>query len=89
MDFPPGAWLDGVSVVVQPAFVEEAPRRLIEALATGTPVVATAACGLDPQPGLTLVPAGDATALCAAVARSLRPGVQSAQSSSAMVTVSG
>jgi glycosyltransferase involved in cell wall biosynthesis len=56
-------WLEGVSVVVQPAVVEDSPRRLLAALAAGVPVIATNACGLDPQPGLTLIPPQDAAAL--------------------------
>lgn len=54
--------------VVQPALVEEQPRRLLAALAAGLPVIATPACGLDPQPGLTLVPPDDADALIQALA---------------------
>jgi len=73
-------WLDSVCAVVHPALAEAAPRRLLAALAAGVPVIATAACGLDPQPGLTLTPAGDVDALAAAMA---------AAQSSAMVTVSG
>jgi hypothetical protein len=64
-------WLNGVRLVVQPAIVEQAPRRLLAALAAGVPVMATAACGLEPQPGLTIVPAGDSEALAAAIARQL------------------
>jgi VanW like protein len=45
----------GVAAVVQPALVEESPRRLLAALAKGIPVIATPACGLPAQPGLTLV----------------------------------
>jgi len=63
-----GGWLDGVAAVVQPALVEDAPRRLLEALAAGVPVIATAACGLGAQPGLTIAPAGDPAALVAALA---------------------
>jgi len=61
-------WLDGADLVVFPAFVENRPRRLLEALASGVPVVATPACGLAPTAGLTLVPAGDTAALRAAIA---------------------
>lgn len=65
---PAGAdWLEGVAAVVQPAIVEEAPRRLLAALAAGVPVIATGACGLDPQPGLTLIPESDPAALIAAL----------------------
>jgi hypothetical protein len=59
--------LAGVGLVVYPAYVEHQPRLLLRALAAGIPVVATAACGLGPRPGLTLVPAGDYPALRQAV----------------------
>jgi hypothetical protein len=62
------AWLDGVRAVVAPALAEAAPRRLLAALAAGVPVIATPACGLDPQPGLTLISLDDARALTAAMA---------------------
>jgi glycosyltransferase involved in cell wall biosynthesis len=65
------AWLDQAAAIVQPAFVEDQPRPLLRALATGVPVVATPACGIAPRPGLTLVPAGDAAALARALARVL------------------
>lgn len=58
-----GDWLDGVAVVVQPAVVEDNPRRLLAALTADVPVIATPACGLNPQPGLTLIPPGDSAAL--------------------------
>jgi hypothetical protein len=60
-------WLEGVAVAVQPAVVEDNPRRLLGALTAGVPVIATSACGLDPQPGLTLIPPGNSTALIAAL----------------------
>jgi glycosyltransferase involved in cell wall biosynthesis len=64
----PGAnWLDGVAAVVQPAIVEERPRHLLTALAAGVPVIATRACGLASQDGVTIVPADDAGALIAAL----------------------
>ena len=59
--------LDGVAAVVQPALLEDAPRRLLIALARRVPVIATTACGLPPQDGLTLVPADDAAALARAI----------------------
>ncbi len=65
---PQGDWLSGVAAVVQPALVEEKPRRLMAALAAGVPVIATKACGLPEQDGLTLVAMGDAAALTAALA---------------------
>jgi hypothetical protein len=65
---PDASWLAGVRAVVHPALAEATPRRLLEALAAGVPVIATAACGLAPQPGLTLVPMDDVEALVAAMA---------------------
>jgi glycosyltransferase involved in cell wall biosynthesis len=64
---PGASWLHGLRAVVHPALAEAAPRRLLEALAAGVPVIATAACGLAPQPGLTLVPMDDVEALVAAM----------------------
>lgn len=55
------------SAVVQPALAEDQPRRLLAALAAGVPVIATPACGLPPQPGLTLVEPDDVDALIAAL----------------------
>jgi len=69
VDPPTGpAWLDGVRAVVLPALAEAAPRSLLTALAAGVPVIATPACGLDPRPGLTLVPMDDVDGLAAAMA---------------------
>ena len=73
-------WLRDAGVVVLPAFVENRPRRLLEALARGVPVVATAACGLGALPGVAVVAAGDAEALCAAIEKALaREAVGSAR----------
>ena len=65
---PPGD-LGFVDAIVQPAFVEDQPRKLLAALAAGVPVIASPACGLDPQPGLILVPPADPDALIAALRR--------------------
>jgi hypothetical protein len=66
---PPGApWLQGVRAVVHPVLAEAAPRRLLEALAAGVPVIATAAAGIAPRPGLTLIPMDDVDAMAAAMA---------------------
>jgi len=54
---------DGVAAFVQPAFLEDKPRKLLAALASGIPVIATPACGIVPRDGLTLVPAGDTEVL--------------------------
>ena len=53
--------------VVLPALVEHNPRTLLRALAAGLPVIATSACGLPPQPGLTLIPPNDPAALREAI----------------------
>lgn len=66
-------WRD-VSAVALPAWVEQAPRLLLAALARGLPVIATPACGLAAgTPGLTLVPAGDVRALARALAQVVGP----------------
>jgi hypothetical protein len=59
--------LEGAMALVQPALLEDAPRRVLAALANGMPVIATAACGLPARDGLMLVPSGDADALIAAL----------------------
>jgi glycosyltransferase involved in cell wall biosynthesis len=59
-------WLDGISVVVQPALLEDAPRRLLLALASGVPVIATRACGL-PEEVYSEVPCSNAQALIMAL----------------------
>jgi len=58
---------DGVAAFVQPAFLEDKPRKLLAALASGIPVIATAACGLPPRSDLTRVPPGDTAGLIAAL----------------------
>ena len=58
----PHGWLRDVMAVVQPALVEEQPRRLLAARAAGVPLLATAACGLD-GPGGTCIAPLDATGL--------------------------
>lgn len=74
---PAENWLEGVAVVVQPALVEDKPRPLLAALAAGVPVIATPACGLPGQPGLTLIAEDDEAALIAA----LQPLLQAAGAS--------
>ena len=62
-------WLNSVDAVVQPALIENSPRRLLQALANGVPVIATPACGLGDLPGVTAIPADDAAALTEMVRR--------------------
>jgi len=60
-------WLDEAAVVVLPAWSENRPARLLEALACGVAVIATPACGLPAQACLTLVDTGDVAALITAL----------------------
>ena len=59
--------LDRLAAVVLPALIEHQPRILLAALAAGIPVIATPACGLPAQPGLTLVVEDDAVSLRSAL----------------------
>jgi hypothetical protein len=70
---PSQPWHHGASVVVLPAWIEHRPRRLLEAICAGIPVVATDACGLHGWPEeaqVRIVPVGDTCALVAAIAES-------------------
>lgn len=64
-------WLEGVDVVVLPAFVEHKPRRLLDAVANGTPVIASTACGLEHVQGVINVPVGNVEALRAEIEKLL------------------
>ena len=61
--------LEGVGAVILPAWVENQPRRLLQAVANGTPVVATDACGLGGIDAVTTIPRGDLDALRDALAQ--------------------
>lgn len=58
--------------LVLPAIVEHRPYTLLRGLATKLPVIATAACGLAPQFGLTLVEPGNAEDLRAALIHAIK-----------------
>jgi len=60
-----------IDAVVLPALIEHRPRPLLQALAQGIPVIATPACGLPAQPGLTLIEPDDPQALLAAIRAAL------------------
>lgn len=60
-------WLAGVTAVVLPSFVEHRPRRLLEAVARGVPVIASTACGLKNVSGVTSIPAGEVKSLRAEI----------------------
>ena len=64
-------WMARADIVALPAHVEHAPRALLQALAHGLPVVATAACGLGPMPGVREVTRGDVAGLVAALEAAL------------------
>jgi glycosyltransferase involved in cell wall biosynthesis len=63
----PDVWLDRCRLVVQPSIVEEQPRKLLQALAAGIPVITTEVCGLGERDGVTTVPPCDADALAEAI----------------------
>ena len=64
---PGAALFSGAAAVVLPAFVEHDPRVLLRARAAGVPVIASRECGLPRMAGVCLVPAGDVSALSAAL----------------------
>ena len=68
-----GDWLRDAAAVVLPAWVENQPRRLLEAVAAGVPVIATEACGLNGLNGVTIVPSGESGALKVAIDGLLSP----------------
>ncbi len=45
----------GIAAVVAPAWIEESPRFLLAAIASGVPVLASSACGLSGLPGVTTI----------------------------------
>lgn len=61
-----------VAAVVLPAFVEHKPRRLLEAVARGVPVVASPACGLEALRGVVSIKPDDPGALKRAISDRLR-----------------
>jgi glycosyltransferase involved in cell wall biosynthesis len=56
-------WLRNASAVVLPAFVEHRPRRMLEAVARGVPVIASTSCGLGHVRGVTEIQPGDVGSL--------------------------
>jgi hypothetical protein len=60
-------WLEDAAAVVLPAWVEHQPRRLLQAIAVGIPVIVTEACGLAGVDGVTTVPTGNTAALREAI----------------------
>lgn len=66
-------WLDHTDLVVLPAFVEHRPRRLLRAAATGVPVIASTACGVDNVSNITTIEAGDIESPRRAIAKAIDP----------------
>lgn len=64
-------WLDDVSMVVLPAFVEHKPRRLLEAAARKIPVIASDACGVSQVDGIAVVRAGSVSDLKVKISHNL------------------
>jgi Glycosyl transferases group 1 len=67
-------WFQNGAAVVLPAFVEHKPRRLLEAVAWGVPVIASSACGLRNIKGVTIVEAGDIDALRSEIEKAIAVG---------------
>jgi hypothetical protein len=59
--------LDGIGLVVLPAYVEDKPRLLLRALSRGIPVIASETCGLTGMPGVTVIPRIDSDSLVEAL----------------------
>lgn len=52
-------WLEKADLVVFPAFVEHKPRRILQAVSQGIPVIASKACGVENVKGVETVDVGD------------------------------
>lgn len=65
-------WLEAADLVVLPAFVEHKPRRLLEAVARGVPVIASENCGVENVAGVKTIEAGDRVSLRNEIERFLR-----------------
>ncbi len=52
-------WLEKADLVVLPAFVEHKPRRILQAISNGIPVIASKACGVENVKGVETVDVGD------------------------------
>jgi glycosyltransferase involved in cell wall biosynthesis len=62
----------GADAIVLPAFVENKPRRLLDAVSCRLPVIASTACGLENVNGVTSIPVGDVAALKSALETCVR-----------------
>lgn len=66
-------WLEDVSAVVLPAYLENDPRKLLEAVSAGVPVIASTACGLQGIEGVVEVEIGDVEGLQTAIGSVVKP----------------
>jgi hypothetical protein len=64
-------WLRSADLVALPAHVEHRPRRLLLAAASGIPVIASDACGIEGLEGVETIEAGDPAALRAAIIQAI------------------
>jgi glycosyltransferase involved in cell wall biosynthesis len=69
-------WIARADAVVLPAHIEHQPRALLQAMAAGVPVFASAACGLGGLQGWVEVEAGSGADLVAALRAKLSPTIQ-------------
>jgi glycosyltransferase involved in cell wall biosynthesis len=59
--------LSQADLVVLPAWVEHQPRRILQAVAAGIPMIASTACGLHSLPTVTTIKSGDSHSLKQAI----------------------
>ncbi len=69
--------LASASALVLPAWIEHQPRLALLALASGIPVIATEACGLQPHELLHVIASPDAAALATVIRSILPPSLHS------------
>ena len=74
------SWLDFADVVVLPSWVESAPRKALQAVGAGIPVIASSACGLKQVVGVKSIPTGDVDALRLALEETVRATSQRSES---------
>ena len=60
-------WMKKASVVVLPSYIDHKPRKLLEAIAYGIPVITSNASGLGHVKGVISIPPGDEQALKQAI----------------------
>lgn len=58
---------ESFAAVIQPAYLEDRPRLLLEAMAAGIPVISTEACGIPHTDGIEVIRTGDFKALRSAL----------------------